>query len=409
MASACMRMGLGAPSARAAPSGNTSAHMLRSPAAAPSSSKRVPASLSSKAHEERAAAPIRARSVRVRASGGEEESIRSYEEGKSYMSMSTEALSEKVDWMRQLPRSSMGQAFDLEPDEDSRTMPLFPLGVAYLPGSEQVLNIFEPRYRAMYNDILFNGSRQFCVCMSNQFDNRFSEVAVVFYLDDLKEVSEQTGDRIKFICSHKVVGRVRMKKVLNPEAWFDRSTYLKVQVEDMPDTDLEDDCLEETMKLVEAFESVMSMQVDLGLEPRFADELRGKLDLARGEDSGLWNTVSLWQEFSHQRLVSIQKSAQQQIQELLLPYIQKSERTASGQYVVNFDNLPADIKTQLQAIQDNNNEEMQQLMTDPYLPFQLLLQEQSHGGRLTMLTDMVVEEQKRLQARVALKSLFSDS
>jgi hypothetical protein len=70
-----------------------------------------------------------------------------------------------------------------------------------------VLNIFEPRYRAMYNDILFNGSRQFAVCMSNQFDNRFSQVAVVFYLDDLKEVSEQTDDRIKFICSHKVCRR----------------------------------------------------------------------------------------------------------------------------------------------------------------------------------------------------------
>jgi len=344
----------------------------------------------------------------VRASSDEEGETKG-EEGKSYMSMSAETLAGMVDWMPPLPRSSMTQSFDLEPDEGSRVIPLFPLGVAYLPGSEQVLNIFEPRYRAMYNDILFNGSRQFAVCMSNQFDNRFSQVAVVFYLDDLKEVSEQTDDRIKFICSHKVVGRVRMQKVLNPEAWFDRSTYLKVQVEDMPDTDLEDDCEEETLKLVEAFESVMSMQVELGLEPRFADELRGKLDLARGEDSGLWNTVALWQEFSHQRLVSIQKNAQRQMQELLLPYIQKGERTASGQYVVNFDSLPSDIKTQLQSIQDQNNDEMQQLMSDPYLPFQLMLQEQSHGARLGMLTDMVVEEQKRLQARVALKSLFNES
>lgn len=55
----------------------------------------------------------------------------------------------------------------------------------------------------MYNDILFNGSRQFVVSMVSQFDNRFAEVGVVFYLEDLKEVSEQTGDRIKFICSHK--------------------------------------------------------------------------------------------------------------------------------------------------------------------------------------------------------------
>ena len=43
-------------------------------------------------------------------------------------------------------------------------MPLFPLGVTYLPYTQPVLNIFEPRYRAMYNDILFSGARRFMVC-----------------------------------------------------------------------------------------------------------------------------------------------------------------------------------------------------------------------------------------------------
>jgi hypothetical protein len=36
-------------------------------------------------------------------------------------------------------------------------------------------------------------------------------------------------------------------------------------------------------------------------------------------------------------------------------------------------------------------------------------QEPSHKARLTLLTHMVEEEQKRLQARVSLKSLFSSS
>jgi hypothetical protein len=49
----------------------------------------------------------------------------------------------------------------------------------------------------MYNDILFNGSRRFVVPMVSQVDGRFAEVAAVFYLDDLKEVSEQTADRVK--------------------------------------------------------------------------------------------------------------------------------------------------------------------------------------------------------------------
>ena len=42
--------------------------------------------------------------------------------------------------------------------EGELVMPMFPLGShVYLPDTEHVLNIFEPRYRSMYNEILFNG------------------------------------------------------------------------------------------------------------------------------------------------------------------------------------------------------------------------------------------------------------
>jgi hypothetical protein len=70
----------------------------------------------------------------------------------------------------------------------------------------QVLNIFEPRYREMYNDILFNGSRQFVVSIAsdNPTESSFAKVGVVFYLEDLKEVSGQTDDRIKYVVQHKV-------------------------------------------------------------------------------------------------------------------------------------------------------------------------------------------------------------
>jgi hypothetical protein len=90
--------------------------------------------------------------------------------------------------------------------ENSTVLPLFPLGsVVYTPFSEHRLNIFEPRYRAMYNDILFSGSRRFAVCTMHPEDGRFSEYATVFYLKDLKEVSEQTNDAVKFVCDHEVM------------------------------------------------------------------------------------------------------------------------------------------------------------------------------------------------------------
>ena len=49
------------------------------------------------------------------------------------------------------------------------------------------------------------------------------------------------------------------------------------------------------------------------------------------------------------------------------------------------------VRAQLKGIQSSNNEEMQMLMEDPYLPFQLLLQEEAHGRRLLMLEEMIQE------------------
>jgi hypothetical protein len=154
--------------------------------------------------------------------------------------------------------------------ENSTVLPLFPLGsVVYTPFSEHRLNIFEPRYRAMYNDILFSGSRRFAVCTMHPEDGRFSEYATVFYLKDLKEVSEQTNDAVKFVCDHEVmrggcdtlpgrepskctrlaspdaahantpcqvIARVKINKVLNPSAWASRETYLKIEVDYQEDT-----------------------------------------------------------------------------------------------------------------------------------------------------------------------------
>jgi hypothetical protein len=75
---------------------------------------------------------------------------------------------------------------DSAPSEETLTLPVFPLGVCYLPFTQHVLNIFEPRYRAMYSDILFNGSRRFVVTMIDPQSGRLAKTGVVFHLDDLK-------------------------------------------------------------------------------------------------------------------------------------------------------------------------------------------------------------------------------
>ena len=163
---------------------------------------------------------------------------------------------------------------DMEPSSESATvMPIFPLGVTYLPYTTTVLNIFEPRYRQMFNDILMNGARRFAVVNIDAETGRFAEVGVIFYLDELKEVSEQTDDRVKYIGTHSVKGRVEIKKVLNPSAGATRETYMKAEVEDFEDED-EGAGADAEKAVADKFIELVGVQTKLGEEPRFTEAVK---------------------------------------------------------------------------------------------------------------------------------------
>ena len=123
-------------------------------------------------------------------------------------------------------------------------------------------------------------SQSFVVTTSHPDEKgRFAQTGVLFELEDLKEVSEQTADQIKYICSHKVTGRVTIHKVLNPEAWTSRDTYLKVEgtitddsgKSDEPETDdvygavvaASKSAPREEEALRESFKALVTMQHDL--------------------------------------------------------------------------------------------------------------------------------------------------
>jgi len=52
---------------------------------------------------------------------------------------------------------------------------------------------------------------------------------VVFHLDDLKDIAEDTNGRIKYVAKHHVRGRMRILALADPFAWSDTSTYPKVK------------------------------------------------------------------------------------------------------------------------------------------------------------------------------------
>lgn len=302
-----------------------------------------------------------------------------------------------------------------EPSEGATVMPLFPLGATYLPYTNPVLNIFEPRYRKMFNDILFSGARRFMVTNVDQETGRMAEVGVVFYLDELKEVSEQTQDRVKYIGQHSVIGRVRLLKVLNPEVAATRESYLQAEVEA-----LEDVLGESSEKVAEAeaateklFLEIVDTQASLGEEPRFTQAVKNGLSFSLGsgtDDKGLWGTIVLWQQFLESRTQVMGQKMQREIQKGVVDFLKESsiqEELVNARGEIRLEDLPPPLVQEIKGIQSRYKDELEAMDADPYgLQFQALLQAEDHLGRLAIMDKLLGKEAKRLAARSTLQSLF---
>ena len=246
---------------------------------------------------------------------------------------------------------------DSEPSDGATVMPLFPLGVTYLPFTQNTLNIFEPRYRQMYNDILFSGARRFMVCNVDQETGRLAETGVIFYLDELKEVSEQTQDRVKYIGQHSVKGRVQLKKVLNPSVAATRETYLKAEVVELVDTDADESTESEEAGLRELFSDLVDVQAS-SARSRALPRRQGGGRVWRGsgsEDKGLWGTVVLWQQFLEQRASVVGSKMQREIQKEVVSYLKNNEIDSgkvNSRGEMRMEDLPADLRQEIQTIQE---------------------------------------------------------
>ena len=313
-----------------------------------------------------------------------------------------------------------GGVVDLDappPTANMNTIPLFPLGSQpYLPNSEQVLNIFEPRYRALYDNILMNGSRRFAVPLVRPVDDdilsgggglQLAVTCPVFYLETLKEVSEQTNDSVKYVCVHKVLDRrVKLKRVLNPSRWFDRSSYLVAEYEECEDTDDDVDTSEEEARVMALWNEVHSLQSKSEEEVRLAEGVVGSdVSMSRGGDMGsLWRSLSIWYELVTQRCSRKQSAMEARIQEILRNhFIGGGEGVPSS---VAFADLPESVKTEIMRIQEEFKDEVPDEITNLVTSFSWMATHDSHAGRLGVFETVLESERKRLAARASLKALF---
>jgi hypothetical protein len=309
--------------------------------------------------------------------------------------------------------------------KDSEILPLFPLGgIVYTPNSEHILNIFEPRYSQMYNDILMNGTKRFVVSMSHPSESgRFAQTGVLFELEDLKEVSEQTADQIKYICNHKVTGRVKLHRVLNPEAWQSRDTYLRVEGTITDDSVKEGESAsssiygvvgnaKEEKALKSAFSDLIEIQHELEEDVRFtrASGMTLSVKPGSGED-GLWQTIRLWQSFADQRLMARQNELQRDFQEKLQAFLKKERGLTEEELpsAIGFDDLSPALQVEVQELQKRMAIELRPLVLESTLTMQKVLEAENHTERLQLVRHFVEAETRRLTTKKTLRGVFSGS
>jgi len=278
------------------------------------------------------------------------------------------------------------------------------------------MNIFEPRYRQMYTDILMNGTKRFVVATSHPSkQGRFAQTGVLFELEDLKEVSEQTADQIKYICNHKVTGRVTIHKVLNPDAWESRETYLKVVGTIHDDSGKTDDETAETgdngeEELRSSFKDLVDMQHDLEEDVRFTQDAVRTLAVKDGASAdGLWQTVRLWQSFVDQRLMAAQNDLQRDFQEKLQEFLKKEKGFKEDEIpsAIGFQDLSPELQAEVQKIQKRMEVELRPLLLESSLTMQKILEADGHKERLDLLKYFMDSETRRLNSKKTLKGIFS--
>lgn len=113
-------------------------------------------------------------------------------------------------------------------------LPMFPLGVALLPGSPLPLQVFEPRYLAMLRDIANGDGRFGVVLIERGFevgggDQRFSVGTVA----EVEHVSPTADGRVRLLAR----GRERFEVV----RWLEDDPYPRAEVRPVPDLTWDDE------------------------------------------------------------------------------------------------------------------------------------------------------------------------
>jgi len=303
-------------------------------------------------------------------------------------------------------------------------MPVFPLTAINWPGATVHLNIIDPAYRRMYDDILVSGARRFLVPFTRSLpggrvrysemdpqDRRLHATGSVLYLEDLEEVSEATGNAVKYVAQQKVRGRARLKKLLNPSALFrtdengNKIDYLRAEVELIEPVDSDELGLEEL-----AADSLIDEWCELRELAQQAEEPSLRSNETIREliaNASTWEIAELWQQLqlavqAHRAQVRVFGEVRAWIES------QRQQGLLSEDSLPQLDvvaaGMPKSLVRSLQEVRSGGG--ISSLQSSFWEPLLGVLAAADAASRGSTLESLARDEARLLRARLSLKGVF---
>jgi len=184
------------------------------------------------------------------------------------------------------------------------------------------LNIFEPRYRQMYRDLLTAptstpSSKRFIVPFSHPSRmGQFASWAWLYEIVRVQDVADETNGRYQLVCNHLVSKPVKITSIVNPSDFETRATYLRAhaQIVDAAEDIKSSDSLS-NLKPLDDLLRLLQQNATIPSSPYTSAEksLIDRLLMAMAEGS-IWPVVQVWISNLQMLILEIQVRVANKIQ-----------------------------------------------------------------------------------------------
>ena len=116
--------------------------------------------------------------------------------------------------------------------------------------------------------------------------------------------------------------------------------------------------------------------------------------------------ANLWQTFANERIRAVKKRGSEEVEKKIMDYITqdgKKEPKAGQQ------EIPKELQMEILAMTKRHRDELEPMVATITLPYQQMIQSTTRKQRMTIIKNLMEEETSRLNAKAALRAIFSTS